>query len=118
MQDKLQVGLISDQPNIVFEDVFKSIHPNFEVVKIKSEENEFPGCDMFVLASQAHDPNILEKIRSKVPTEKDLLVVSGKERDLSVDRDKRIFYYPYKYDIITNLPLILHTLFNATQVRV
>lgn len=115
--EPITVGLIADHPNIVFEDVHKSLKGKFNLERIEAGREDYPDCDIFLFASNKPEKLLIHGISQKLSRKRDLVVISPHHEDLVVDRQTRVFYYPYKYDIIINLPLIVKTVFSASQVN-
>ena len=113
----LKIGLISDHPNIVFEDVQKSLQGKFSLQKVEAASDTYPDCDIFLYASNRPEKLLIKAIGKKIINNKELLVISSDHKEMEVDRDTRTFYYPYQYEIIINLPLIVKTVFGASQVK-
>ncbi|MAF98127.1 MAG: hypothetical protein CMH26_05780 [Micavibrio sp.] len=114
---KLKIGLIADHPNIVFEDVQKSLQGKFTLQKVDAASEEYPNCDIFLFASNKLDKLLITGLAKKIKKTTELLVISSHHKEMEVDPETRIFYYPYQYDIIINLPLIVKTVFSASQVK-
>lgn len=113
----LRIGLITDHPNIVYEDVQKSLKGKFALQKVEAASDQYADCDIYVFASNKPERILVRGISQKISRNKELVVISPNHEDLEVDRETKTFYYPYKYEIIINLPLIIKTVYNASQVN-
>lgn len=116
-KSKIQIGLIADGPSIVQEDIYKSLSGKFEVTRMVMTDPKIPTCDLYVVASDKADQALIRLVRTKIAKSYDLVFVSTKQERLDIDSENKAFMYPYKYEIITNLPLILHTLHNANRLK-
>lgn len=117
MHKQINIGLISDGPNLIEQDIYRSLKDVFKIHKVFSSGESIPACDIYIVAVAKAEQILVQDLRSKISEAHDLLVVSGEQEDLALDRENKVFMYPYKYDVITNFPLIIETVYNAGKLR-
>ncbi len=118
MKNSYKIGLVAEQPNIEFEDVHKSLAPHFQVVKVDPSQAELTTCDLYVYPTSNPSPDTVSRLAKRLLSKGQLVVVSQSYREMKADTNKGVFYYPYNFEIITNLPLLINTIVNACQMSV
>lgn len=98
------------------EDVIKSLKENFKLTRITNGEDT-TACDILILPEDLGDPDLLTRWRQKIPANRELMVVSSKVKAPEVDPNQKLLFYPYNYETISCLPIILKTIYNTTKVK-
>lgn len=118
MKNTYKIGLVAEQPNIEFEDVHKSLAPHFQIVKVDPSKGDLAACDLYVYPTSHPSPDTVSRLAKKLANRGQLVVISQSYKEMKADTSRGVFYYPYNFEIITNLPLLINTIVNAYHMSV